>query len=151
MRTRYLPDPDATHALGEALGRAAFPGCTFALTGDLGAGKTALARGIARGLGVTGKVQSPTFVLVIEHAGRLPLWHADLYRLADEDEAVAAGLPERFDGASVAVIEWAERLPGLLPADHLAITLTEAGDGRQITLRATGPRHAPLEDVDAAA
>ena len=152
MRTVSLPNPDTTQRLGEALGRAAFAGCVIALSGDLGAGKTSLAQGIARGLGVPGRVQSPTFVLVMVHdGGRLPLWHADLYRLADEDDAVAAGIPERFDGVSVGVIEWAERFPELMPADRLEVEIVDDGEGRRATLAATGPRHAALEAIDAPA
>jgi tRNA threonylcarbamoyladenosine biosynthesis protein TsaE len=103
--------PEETLALGEAWGRAAQPGWIIGLTGDLGAGKTQLVRGLARGLEVTDRVHSPTFALVNEYAGgRLPLWHLDLYRLDAPEQIAAAGLEEyltRHDG--VVVIEWVER------------------------------------------
>ena len=103
-----------TEAFGESLGRAAQPGCVYGLSGDLGAGKTALVRGFARGLGCVGRVHSPTFALLNEYeGGRLRLFHLDLYRLNTPEEVRAAGLEEYVtqpDG--VAVIEWIERWCG---------------------------------------
>src|SRR5690349_4412526 len=91
----HLPTPESTHALGARLGALVLPGAVLALVGDLGAGKTALVQGVAAGLGAPGRVQSPTFVLVQPHeGGRLPLWHADWYRLRSEAEAEALGLFE---------------------------------------------------------
>jgi tRNA threonylcarbamoyladenosine biosynthesis protein TsaE len=105
--------PAETEALGEAWGRAAEPGLVVALTGDLGAGKTALVRGLARGLGCAVRVHSPTFTLVnVYPGGRLPLYHLDLYRLDTPEQARAAGLAEYLQPDGVAVIEWAERLLG---------------------------------------
>ena len=99
-----------TAALGEAWGRAAEPGWIIALSGDLGAGKTQLAKGIARGLGIVARVHSPTFALVNEYTGgRLPLVHIDLYRLEARGQIEAAGLADCLTPAGVAVIEWAER------------------------------------------
>ena len=148
VRTVHAPTADHTHALGRALGRAAFPGAVIALVGELGAGKTVLAKGIAAGLGVPGTVQSPSFILVASHPdGRLPLWHADLYRLGDASELFELGLDEVLEADGVCVIEWADRFPELLPADHLRVTLEEQGEARRIHLRATGPRHRSLEDV----
>lgn len=149
MRTVQSDSPEATHALGVALGRACAPGTVIALRGDLGAGKTLLAKGIGAGLGVPGLMNSPTFVLVQEHGGgRLPCWHGDLYRLGDESDLDHLGLEELFDAGGVVVLEWAERFPELLPADHLQITLAGDLDHRSIELLATGPRHASLEWVD---
>src|SRR3990170_862673 len=85
-------DPAQTRAIGRMLGEAATPGTVLALRGELGAGKTQLAKGVADGLGVTSTVNSPTFVLMNEHAGRLHLYHIDAYRLGDPEEALAAGL-----------------------------------------------------------
>ena len=102
--------PEETQALGELWGREAKPGLVIGLSGDLDAGKTQLVKGLARGLGITGRVTSPTFALVNEYVGgRLPLAHLDLYRLENESQIVAAGLEPylRFEG--VAVIEWIER------------------------------------------
>jgi len=117
MATYISHSPEETTALGEAWGRAAASGLVIALSGDLGAGKTHLAKGIARGLGVTDRVHSPTFALVNEYrGGRLPLFHVDLYRLETTDQIIAAGLEEYFHPAGVSVIEWAERWFGDAPA-----------------------------------
>lgn len=114
MGTFTSPSAQDTEALGFAWGQAAQAGWVFGLTGDLGAGKTHLARGLARGLGVTGRIQSPTFALVNEHRnGRLPLYHLDLYRLESAEQILGAGLePYLFPRDGVAVIEWYERWPG---------------------------------------
>ncbi len=142
---RIATSHEATHALGVELGAAAAPGTVLALTGDLGMGKTVLAKGVGAGLGVRGVVTSPTFIIVAAHeGGRLPFWHADLYRLADGSELEQLGLDELTESDGVAVIEWAERFPEVLPGDHVAIEITEQGDGRRIQLVAHGPRSAAL-------
>lgn len=105
-----------TEALGESWGRQAQRGWIFALSGDLGAGKTALVRGLARGLGFAGRVHSPTFTLVNEYlGGRLPLFHLDLYRLETPAALAGAGLEDFLPGDGVTVVEWAERLGTKLP------------------------------------
>jgi len=111
MVTFISHSPAQTTALGEQWGREAQPGWLIGLSGGLGAGKTLLAAGLARGLGVTARVQSPTFALVNEYRdGRLPLFHLDLYRLATRAEIIAAGLELYLDRpAGVAVVEWIER------------------------------------------
>jgi tRNA threonylcarbamoyladenosine biosynthesis protein TsaE len=110
MATYISHSPEETLALGEAWGRAAVSGLVIGLSGDLGAGKTQLTKGIAQGLEVAGRVHSPTFTLVNEYAGgRLPLFHVDLYRLDTPDQIIGAGLEEYFCPKGVAVIEWAER------------------------------------------
>ena len=111
MATFISTNPDETIALGEQWGREAQAGWTVVLTGELGAGKTHLVKGIARGLGVTERVQSPTFALVNEYGGgRLPLFHLDLYRLDRPEQIVGAGLEEFLcPKAAVAVVEWGER------------------------------------------
>lgn len=110
--------PAETEALGEQWGREARSGIVIGLSGELGAGKTQLVRGIARGLGCTSKVHSPTFTLLNEYAGgRLPLFHLDLYRLADRDQIFSAGLEEYLDRPEgVAVVEWIERWLGIEPS-----------------------------------
>ncbi|MEK7781453.1 MAG: tRNA (adenosine(37)-N6)-threonylcarbamoyltransferase complex ATPase subunit type 1 TsaE [Verrucomicrobiota bacterium] len=111
MATFISHSPAETESLGEAWGRAAQPGLVIALSGDLGAGKTQLVRGFARGLGVTTRVHSPTFTLVNEYSGgRLKLFHLDLYRLETPEQIHSAGIEEFLQPEGVAVIEWAERL-----------------------------------------
>jgi tRNA threonylcarbamoyladenosine biosynthesis protein TsaE len=103
--------PAETESLGEKIGRAAQQGFVYALSGDLGAGKTQLVKGIARGLGVTARVHSPTFTLVNEYGGgRLKLFHLDLYRLETPAQILSAGIEEFLSPDGVAVIEWAERI-----------------------------------------
>jgi tRNA threonylcarbamoyladenosine biosynthesis protein TsaE len=137
-----------TEALGAALGRLLRPGDVLALVGDLGAGKTCLARGVARGLGIDEPVTSPTFILVAEYASAagFPFYHADCYRLERaEVEAQAIGLDELLLDGGVAVVEWAERIELLLPADHLRITLAVLDDNRrELNFQPHGPRAAEL-------
>lgn len=133
-----------TRAIGAALGRAARPGLAIALVGPLGAGKTQLAKGVAEGLGVRSVVNSPTFILMNEHAGRLRLFHVDAYRLGDPEEALAAGLLDEREADGVTVIEWADRLDGWLPLDRIDIEIRplDGADGeadqREIAWQATG-------------
>ena len=139
--------PEETRAIGQALGSHAQAGAMLALIGPLGAGKTELAKGVAEGLGVTSVVNSPTFVLMNEHAGRLRLFHIDAYRLDDPEEAVAAGLFDDRQASGVAVVEWADRVADRLPAERLELTLVPEADGsdrRQISWRALGAAHERL-------
>jgi tRNA threonylcarbamoyladenosine biosynthesis protein TsaE len=136
-----------TRDVGRRLGAAAFPGTLLALHGALGAGKTELAKGVADGLGVRSVVNSPTFILMNEHLGRLRLFHVDAYRLTDPDEARAAGLLDERQADGVTVIEWAERLDGRLPGDRLELTLEAphpGSDERVLRWRVVGARHARL-------
>lgn len=111
MTTFLSHSPAETEALGERWGRAAEHGSVLALSGDLGAGKTQLVKGIARGLGVTVRVHSPTFTLVNEYGGgRLKLFHLDLYRLETPAQILSAGIEEFLLPDGMAVIEWAERI-----------------------------------------
>ena len=111
MATFISHSPAETESLGEQFGRAAQSGFVFALSGDLGAGKTQLAKGVARGLGVTERVHSPTFTLVNEYGGgRLKLFHLDLYRLETPAQILSAGIGEFLSPDGVAVVEWAERI-----------------------------------------
>lgn len=138
--------PERTRAIGRQLGRSAPPGTVLALSGELGAGKTQLAKGVAEGLGVTSVVNSPTFVLMNEHVGRLRLYHIDAYRLADPEEAIAAGLLDEREIDGLTVIEWADRLDGWLPLERLDLALVAgpAPDDREIEWRAFGDAHARL-------
>ena len=111
MATLISHSPAETEALGETWGRAAGSGLVIGLSGELGAGKTQLVKGLARGLGITARVHSPTFTLVNEYAGgRLRLFHLDLYRLETLEQIHAAGLEDYLQPDGVAVIEWAERM-----------------------------------------
>lgn len=133
---------EETRALGERLAALLRPGDIVLISGELGAGKTRLVQGIARGLGVASAVTSPTFSLVKEYAGRMPLYHMDLYRLAAPDLA-ALGLEEYFLGEGVTCVEWGERADGLAAywsEDALLIELEwGAGEGRRIRARTFGP------------
>jgi tRNA threonylcarbamoyladenosine biosynthesis protein TsaE len=103
--------PAETESLGEKFGRAAVRGRVIALSGDLGAGKTQFVRGVARGLGISGRVHSPTFTLVNEYGGgRLKLFHLDLYRLETAEQILSAGIEEYLSPDGMSVIEWAERI-----------------------------------------
>ena len=115
---------------------------THLIAGPLGAGKTCLVRGIAEGLGVpTDLVASPTFVPVHEYAGRLPPYPADLYRLEEQDAVNGLGLEEYTETPGVTVIEWADKAPGVLPRDHLWITLDHLGGDRRLARQGLlGPR-----------
>ena len=145
MRTFRAPDPASTFALGRTLGECAPPSTVIALIGDLGAGKTVFAKGIGAGLGVC-DVRSPTFIIVRTHpGGRLPFWHADLYRLDHPEDLDQLGLDEILISDGVVVIEWADRFSSVLPADHLEVRLTEDEGGRLLEVRPHGPRHAALE------
>ena len=133
-------------AIGERLGRALAAGDVLALVGPLGAGKTTFVQGVARGVEVPAErhVASPTFALVNEHPGRVPLVHADLYRINDPRELEELGLSDAFDRAAVA-IEWLDRFPEAAPAERLTIEIAIGVDGtRAVTFRATGARAAIL-------
>jgi tRNA threonylcarbamoyladenosine biosynthesis protein TsaE len=135
-------DPDATRALAARLAAVARPGDVVTLLGELGAGKTVFAKGFAAGLGIRATVNSPSFVLMAEYDGRLPLFHLDLYRLADAADVVGGGLLDERQAAGVTLIEWAERLGEATPADRLQVAIAGRGDDpRRLTVRATGPRH----------
>ncbi len=119
----------------------------MALVGELGAGKTHLARAIAEGLGVAdGRVvTSPTFVLVQEYQGRLPISHFDAYRLRSEGEFADLGIDEYFEAGGVCLVEWADRVAGVLPPEHLRITLTITGEhSRRARIEGRGRRYEAL-------
>jgi len=129
-----------TRAFAAALAAVAEPGDRIALLGPLGAGKTQFAKGFAAGLGVRDIVNSPSFTLMSEYAGRLPLFHQDLYRLNGADDVFGGGLVDDRQEVGVTLIEWGERLPRKLDARRLAVTI-EVGrdDERTITVSATHP------------
>ncbi|MFM7616040.1 MAG: tRNA (adenosine(37)-N6)-threonylcarbamoyltransferase complex ATPase subunit type 1 TsaE [Actinomycetes bacterium] len=144
---------EGTRALGRALAARLRPGDVVVLTGDLGAGKTAFAQGVAAGLGVTDRVTSPTFTIVQEYGGDLPVQHLDLYRLGSVQEVLDLGLDETID-ERVTLVEWGDVALDALPAEHLELVIAlvpEAGDDvRTITATGRGPRWEAF-DLDAVA
>ena len=120
--------PEETQVIGERLGARLVAGSVVACTGELGAGKTCFLQGLARGLGVTGDVTSPTFVLVNYYRGRLPVYHLDAYRTGSLTELVDLGLEEMLHGDGVTVIEWADKLLPLLPARTIHVHRSGLGD-----------------------
>jgi tRNA threonylcarbamoyladenosine biosynthesis protein TsaE len=133
-------DAAATRTLAARLARVAEPGDLLCLIGDLGAGKTQFAKGFGDGLGVREMINSPTFVLMAEHEGRLPMFHLDLYRLSDAGDALAGGLLDDRQSEGVTLVEWAERLGRALPAARLDVRIEGIGDEpRRIVLSATDP------------
>ncbi len=138
--------PRRTQAIGAAIGAQAKPGDIVLLNGELGAGKTCLTQGVLRGLGSRDHVRSPTFVLIMEHAARIPLYHADLYRLGRGPDLDTVGLEEYLLGEGLCVVEWANRAPGAFPEERLEVCI-EPGvgkDARSLTLTAVGKRHTEL-------
>jgi tRNA threonylcarbamoyladenosine biosynthesis protein TsaE len=134
-RTVRCPDPDATTRLGRALGTVAAAGDLVCLWGELGAGKTHLAKAFGAGLGVPDTIVSPSFVLMAEYSGRLPMFHLDPYRLADAADALAGGLIDDRQTAGVTLVEWPERLGEALPTARLDVRIEGSGDeARTITL-----------------
>lgn len=145
-------DAAATRALGARLAAVAAPGDVICLVGELGAGKTQVAKGFGAGLGVVEPVTSPTFVLMTEYAARLPLFHLDLYRLDDASDAVAGGLLDERQADGVTLIEWPERLAGALPVPRLEVVIDGTGDDpRTITVGATDGAYRRYIDVVAEA
>ena len=127
-RERVARSVEETQAVGEALGARLGPGAVVACVGELGAGKTCFLQGVARGLGVTADVTSPTFVLVNVYRGRLPVYHMDAYRTESLLEVVDLGLEEMLDGDGVTLIEWADKVRPLLPARAIVVRITGLGD-----------------------
>jgi tRNA threonylcarbamoyladenosine biosynthesis protein TsaE len=148
---------EETRALGGRLASVLRPGDVVVLTGDLGSGKTVLAQGIAAGLGVSEPVVSPTFTIVREYEGDVPLQHLDVYRLDHLQEVIDLGLDELLDGHAVTVVEWGEAVSALLPADRLEVSLMllppeEADDDtRVVELHGVGPAWAARADALTAA
>ncbi|MFQ5933243.1 MAG: tRNA (adenosine(37)-N6)-threonylcarbamoyltransferase complex ATPase subunit type 1 TsaE, partial [Dehalococcoidia bacterium] len=139
--------PEETQRLGASLAKALKGGDILLLSGELGAGKTCLTQGIAWGLGIREHARSPTFVLISEYQGHLPLYHIDLYRLDDLMEIDDLGLDEYLYGDGVCVIEWAEKADSILPEDGLWVRIeVTATTSRAFTLEARGPRHEAVLD-----
>jgi tRNA threonylcarbamoyladenosine biosynthesis protein TsaE len=141
-RTVQSDAPDATLDLAARLAGAARAGDVICLHGDLGVGKTVFAKGFGTGLGVRDPIISPSFILMAEYEGRLPLFHLDLYRLHDAAEAFEGGLLDEREVDGVTVIEWADRLGAATPASRLDVRIDGSGDEpRTIHLSASDDRH----------
>ena len=149
-RTFRTTDPETTRLVAASLAAAAKPGDLVCLWGELGAGKTQFAKGFGAGLGVAGTISSPTFILMSEYEGRLPLFHVDLYRLADGADALAGGVIDERQSAGVTLVEWPERMGELLPAARLDVVIDGTGDEpRSLRVRAAGPDYARYLSVAA--
>jgi tRNA threonylcarbamoyladenosine biosynthesis protein TsaE len=136
-----------THALGVRLGRLLEPGDVVALVGDLGAGKTQLVRGACAGASVPeDEVSSPSFAIVATYGGRIPVHHADLYRISDEDELYGTGFGDLVGGDGALLVEWADRIPAALPEERLTIRLAHGRtpNARRVDVEGVGKRHATL-------
>jgi tRNA threonylcarbamoyladenosine biosynthesis protein TsaE len=135
-------NPEETQKIGGQLGKLALPGDNLLLVGDLGAGKTCLAQGIARGLNIKEYAASPSFVLIRELKGRLPLYHIDFYRLENLEEIAELGLDDYLYGHGVCLVEWAEKGLNLLPPEHLLIEINYVSDTeRSLKFKPSGQRY----------
>lgn len=143
----YSHNEEELIALGEAIGRQLQAGDVLVLSGDLGAGKTTLTKGIARGLEIEQMIKSPTYTIVREYEGRLPLYHLDVYRIGDDPDSI--DLDDFLYGDGVTVIEWGELLATSLLDDVLRIVIDKVGDGRRLSLEPQGKRsQALLEEIE---
>jgi len=135
--------PDETRTVGAGLAELLVPGDVISLTGDLGAGKTTFVQGAARGLGVGEPVVSPTFVLVREYRGEVPVYHLDVYRLDRLQEVIDLGFEDLLDPSGVIFVEWGDAIDALLPDEHLRVELrTDDGDARRLSFSGRGVRWA---------
>ncbi|MET3558230.1 tRNA threonylcarbamoyladenosine biosynthesis protein TsaE [Streptococcus rupicaprae] len=141
----HIENETALVAFGKQLGELLEAQDVIVLTGDLGAGKTTVTKGIAQGLGIAQMIKSPTYTIVREYEGRLPLYHLDVYRIGDDPDSI--DLDEFLFGEGVTVIEWGKLLESSLPKDYLEVKLAVSGEGRQLTLEAKGPRSKQLVEA----
>lgn len=136
ITTKITNSPKDTVNLGRIIGSLVKPGDIIALKGNLAAGKTTLTKGIALSLGIEEEVTSPTYTIVGEYAGRLPLYHMDMYRIESTEEFEMLGIDHLLYGNGVSVIEWSERIEEFLPENHIVIDIQRKEDGsREISIR----------------
>ncbi len=144
MMKYHAGSPIETEKLGHRLGNILQKGDIVCLTGDLGTGKTAFTGGIAKALGVDDYITSPTFIIVNEYEGKIPLYHFDVYRIGSSDEMFDIGFDEYISGNGVVVIEWAELIMDILPEERINVTIekdrTDMVDSRLITIEFNGAR-----------
>ena len=147
----YSGNASETESLGHTIGLNCMPGDLILMTGELGAGKTCFTQGLLYGLGSKDHVRSPTFVLIMEYPARIPLYHADLYRISQMNELESIGIEEYLISDGVCVVEWADRIDSIFQIDHLAIKIdwhksVPASNIRTISLTSKGYRHTKLLD-----
>ncbi len=132
--TYQTHSPKETQTIGQQIGETLKAGDVVALVGDLGAGKTCLTQGIARGARIASHevVNSPSYTLINEYAGEIPIYHIDLYRLPGHGEIVNLGLEEYLEGNGICIIEWADRMANLLPANHIQITMSWVDESTRV-------------------
>ncbi|MDR1177586.1 MAG: tRNA (adenosine(37)-N6)-threonylcarbamoyltransferase complex ATPase subunit type 1 TsaE [Spirochaetaceae bacterium] len=141
---RVSASPLETFEIGEELAARLWRGSVVALRGKLGAGKTQFVKGLARGLGISDRITSPTYTIISEYEGTMPLYHMDAYRLRSEEEFVQAGGEELFYGNGVSVVEWSERIEGLIPGDAVLVEIDITGsEERRVTIRYPARRENP--------
>ncbi|MFC6278347.1 tRNA (adenosine(37)-N6)-threonylcarbamoyltransferase complex ATPase subunit type 1 TsaE [Streptococcus moroccensis] len=141
----YFQNEEKLIAYGKKLGELVEAKDVILLTGNLGAGKTTLTKGIAQGLGIIQMIKSPTYTIVRQYEGRLPLYHLDVYRIGDDPDSI--DLDEFLFGDGVTVIEWGELLGESLPDEYLEIILSHSGEGREVSIHAVGKRAKWLEEA----
>ncbi|MBD3379829.1 MAG: tRNA (adenosine(37)-N6)-threonylcarbamoyltransferase complex ATPase subunit type 1 TsaE [Candidatus Omnitrophica bacterium] len=147
MYTVITHSPEETIETAGVIGRSLGPGSFVALSGDLGAGKTVFAKGLAKGAGVAEYlyVNSPSFVILKQYKGKMDLYHFDLYRLEEKDFEETLDYRRYFYGDGIAAVEWCDRIPHLLPEEYLEVKIVSLGDNeRKITLRGIGKRYEEL-------
>jgi tRNA threonylcarbamoyladenosine biosynthesis protein TsaE len=141
---------EETVEFGRKLGEIMGPGDIICLSGDLGTGKTALTNGIAKSLGITSYITSPTFTLVNEYEGRLPLYHFDVYRIADPDEMFDIGFDEYINGGGITIIEWGEQISEILPEEIIRVNikknLNKGLDVRELSIEFVGEKYSGYQD-----
>lgn len=144
MRAMYSHNEAELIAIGQSIGEKLRSGDILVLSGDLGAGKTSLTKGIAKGLEVQQMIKSPTYTIVREYEGRLPLYHLDVYRIGNDPDSI--DLDDYLYGDGVTVIEWGELLDEGLLGDYLTLLIEKTGDGRLLTGQSHGPRSQGLKE-----
>lgn len=141
----YSRNEEELISIGQNIGSLLNSGDIIVLSGDLGAGKTTLTKGIAKGLNISQMIKSPTYTIVREYEGRLPLYHLDVYRIGDDPDSI--DLDDFLYGDGVTIIEWGELLDEDLLGDYLLISIAHNGDGRQLTFEAFGPRSQEIQEA----
>lgn len=145
MMSMYSQNEATLVAIGEKLGRALQPNQVLVLSGELGAGKTTFTKGLALGLDIKQMIKSPTYTIVREYEGRLPLYHLDVYRIGDDPDSI--DLDDFLYGNGVTVIEWGDLLDSSLLDDYLLIRIEKEGNGRRLTFQPHGPKSERLAEA----